>query len=452
MNQDRYVAALEISSSKIIGVVGRYNGDGQLTIEVSEEEEIKDIVRYGMIQNLEETALRVSRIVDKLQRRPSIAPREIDSVFIGLSGRSLHSIETSVSLDLPEETEIDANIVERLRNDALQSVAHHGMEIIDAVPRIYKVNNDSTASPVGSMGTSVSVTYDVIVCRPELKRNLQRTIEDKCGLKVEGFVISSLATAHLILTGEEKRLGCMLVDMGAETTSVSIYHKGSLCYFATLPLGGRNITRDLTTLSLLEERAEEIKVTSGNAIARENPSTLNLGGVRLSDVSNYIVARAEEIVANIVEQISYAGLKEKDLPGGIICIGGASKLNGMNELLARQSGLNVRTGRLPEYIHMTSPSIPALEEIEVDCVLYEGASQSESECLSIHQREDVPATGVSDTTTLPKGGSNTDGKGEDVGKPQKAGNPKFRRLIDKMHTRISHIFAPPQDSDSDLLE
>lgn len=146
---------------------------------------------------------------------------------------------------------------------------------------------------------------------PSLKRNITRVIKDKLGIDALGFVVTSLATGHLILTDQEKALGCMMVDMGAETTTVSIYRHKALCYLATLPFGGRHITRDLQSLSLLEERAEEIKITSGCAIAPDNPSTLNLNGIKVADVINLTVARSEEIVANITEQIAYAQLKEK---------------------------------------------------------------------------------------------------------------------------------------------
>lgn len=447
MENERYVAAIEISSSKITGVVGRYTTDGQLIIDAAEKEGVRDCVRYGMIQNLEETATRVSRIIDKLQRRPDISPRKITGLVVGLSGRSLRSIATTVNLSLPEETEITSDIVERLRRDALQTAVDSSLEIVDAVPRIYNIGKAETSSPVGALGSEISVTYDVIVCRPELKRNLQRVIEDKCGLRVEGFVVTSMAAGHLILTGEEKRLGCMLVDMGAETTSVSVYHRGGLRYFATLPLGGRNITRDLTTLSLLEERAEEIKITSGNAISYNSTSSVNINGVKLSDVSEYIVARSEEIVANVLEQISYAGLKEKDLPGGIVCIGGGSRLNGMTELLNRQSGLQVKTGHLPDYIHLQDDNIPASELTEVACVLYEGASLTDVEYLELPVRDELPSTGE----IPPADDRYSEERQHEERQP--AGDGKVRRLFGKWQNKLSRMFAPPEDdNDSDLFD
>lgn len=194
----------------------------------------------------------------------------------------------------------------------------------------------------------------------------------------------------------------MLVDMGGETTTVSIYKNGHLVYFATLPLGGRNITRDLTSLNILEERAEEIKITSGNAIPKETVSTLNYNGIRDADVSNIIVARSEEIVVNILKQIQYAELKDSDLPGGIVVIGGASKLNGMLDLLSNKSSLNVRRGTLPQYIILEDTKISSGEIIDVASVLYAGATGNEAECLERPAQERVPVTGDANTETGPE--------------------------------------------------
>lgn len=448
MDNERYVAAVEISSSKIICAVGRYDGRSQLRVEAVEQEDCKESVRYGIVQNLEETAIKLSRIIEKIQRKQAVAPRKISGLFVGLSGRSLRSISTDVKLMLPEETEIDDEILDRLRRNALQTAIDSSLEVVDAVPRNYFVDKNETSSPKGAIGKNISVTYDIIVCRPEIKRNLQRTIEDKTGIRIEGFVVTPLAAGHIVLSREEKHLGCMLVDMGAETTSVSIYTHGCLRYFATLPLGGRNITRDLTSLSLLEERAEEIKITSGNAIAPENPSQLNLNGIKLSDVSNYIVARAEEIVANIVQQIEYAGIKETDIPGGIVCIGGAARLTGITELLSRQSGLNVRMGNLPDYIHLQGLSTPPADMLEVDCVLYEGATLSDAECLEIPHTEELPHTGQSAEEEEARIQAEEE---EARDRRDRRGN-KMQKILNRFQTRISRIFVNPEEEESDLYD
>lgn len=441
MSEERYIAAIEISSSKIIGVVGRTNNNGQVDVIAVEQEKHVEVVRYGLIQNLEDTALRIARIIDKLERKPAVAPRKITGLFVGLSGRSVKSIPTKIKLRLPDDTEITEDILERLNNDALSTAIDSSLEVVDAVARSYTIGTLKTKSPKGAIGNEIEAVYDIIVCRPELRRNIIRVLHDKLHINIEGFVVTALATGHLILSAEEKRLGCILTDFGAETTSVAIYRDGALNYFATLPLGGRNITRDITSLSLLEERAEEIKTSTGNAIAPDSPSTINFNGIKFSDVTNRIVARAEEIVANVVEQIKYAKLKEKDLPGGIICIGGGAKLNGLTELLTRQTGLTAKIGRLPSYVHLEDVKAPSSEIVEVASVLYAGATMTDIECLEMPAAKEIPSTGE-----IPDYPDNQDETVENV-QPGRGS-----RLLDRLKSRISGFFSDDGGDDSSLLE
>lgn len=438
MNTEKYIAALDISSSKIAGVVGILHPGGHCDIIAAEQEKHVESVRYGHIQNLEETSRRVARVIENLERNPLVAPRKISGVFVGLNGMSMRSLTTTVTKQLAEETEITTEIIEQLRRQALDTAIDNTLEVVDAVDRIYTVGKTETHNPKGSVGDSISAVFDLMVCRPGLRRNLERTVADKLGLRVD-YMVTSLATGLVVLPEEEKRLGCMLVDMGAETTTVTIYRKGFLCYMATIPLGARNITRDLTRLNLLEERAEEIKVTSGSALPIETASTLNLSGVKLSEVGAIVVARSEEIVANIVEQISYAHLTEKDLPAGIICIGGGAKLPGMTELLGRQSGLPVRLGRLPAYVRVESPKIPVYDLIEPVSILYAGADLSDMVCLEEPKATELPATGQANDP-------------EEEEQPKMKPGPKKPGWADKLKRGLSNIFIPKNEDESDLIE
>ena len=445
---ERYVAAIEVSSSKIVAAIGKILKGGSLEIIAVEHEPTPEGgVRYGIIQNLEETSTIVGRLFINLEQRASISPRKIKGVIVGLGGRSLKNITKEVSLSLPEETEINDDILNRLHEQAINSAIDNTLEVVDAVPRIFKVGIQETSSPKGMVGNHISGVFDLIVCRPELKRNIRKTISDKLHLKVEGFVVTALATGHVILTPEEKRLGCMLVDMGAETTSVSIYQKGSLHYFATLPLGGRNITRDIASLGVVDSKAEEIKITAGNAISDPNESTLNINGLKFSEISNHVIARSEEIVANIIEQMEYAGLKETDLPAGIVCIGGGFRLKGLTELLQIQSDLNVRIGSLPDYIHVEDPKAHSTELTEVASVLYAGATLSNNECLELPEKTELPVNGVLEF------GENEEETQEKERHEKETSRQKsaFVQYMENLGKKLGNVFSGPDEDDSELL-
>lgn len=443
MDNERYVAAIEIGSSKIIAAIGRTDGT-QLDIVATEQTTGPETVRFGIIQNAEEASTRILSILDRLEERAEIAPRKIKRLFVGIAGRSMRSLCRETSLSLPDEaSEVTAEDLQALERQARESAVDASLKIIDVQPRAWRVGNTTTQHPKGMIGPSVGATFDLIVCRPILEQNLMRTLAGKLGMEVAGMVVAPMAAGHVLVTDQEKRLGCMLVDIGAETTTVVIFKNGHMSYFATLPLGGRNITLDLTSLKMLEERADEIKRVSGNAIAPDGKSSLTIDGVKMTDVNNLVSARAEEIAANICEQIHYAGLEPGDLPGGIIAMGGGFRLKGMPELVSRTCNLNIRSARLPEQISISDARATDQDLLQVGAVLYTAAERSDTECLETPVAEELPTSGE----------ANPDDTDDDWGprKPTHDKKPKSPSLFSKLLKRAKDaITYNDEDEDGEM--
>lgn len=122
--------------------------------------------------------------------------------------------------------------------------------------------------------------------------------------------LAPLAMADSVLTDSEKRAGCMLVDLGADTTTVSVYYKGILRHLSVIPLGGGNVTKDLTCLQIEEPDAEKMKLKYAKAYTDINniDPTLNypIDKDRVVESKKFIEiveARVEEIVENAWFQI-----------------------------------------------------------------------------------------------------------------------------------------------------
>lgn len=447
MEHDRYVAALEIGSSKIIAAAGRTDGSG-LDILAVEQMRGTEMVRYGIIQNPQSMASAIVTLLDRLQSRAEIAPRKITSLFVGISGRSMKSIPVEVSTNLHEEREITAEDLESLKRRASESAIDSSLRIIEVVPRIYKVDKTRTHTPEGMLGSRLEATYDLIVCRPMLERNLRNAIEEKIGLNAE-YIVTPLAMSYLLIKPDEKRSGCMLVDIGAETTTVVIFKNGAMLYFSTIPLGSRNITIDLMSLNLSEEKAEAIKQQSGRAIAPDNLSNITIEGLRVRDITALVVARAEEIAANVCEQIHYAGLEYSDLPGGIIAVGEGFKLAGMTELVAEQCNLSVRLGKLPESgILLEDNKSPAGDILQVASVLYSGATHSDLECLEDEEQREMPVSDEEPEADYPD--METDAA--KTGKRREPTKPKGPSFLSKLRDRIAKSISYSEDNDTELDE
>ena len=123
-------------------------------------------------------------------------------------------------------------------------------------------------------------------------------------------------------------------------------------------------------------------------------------------------------------------------------IGGASKLNGIVDLLADKSGLNVRRGVLPAYIRVEDTKISSAEIIEVASILYAGASGNQTECLEIPAKQELPVTGEA---------NKKDDKNEpEVQKPQKRSGWLSKMGMNIMN-KLSNSWGSEQD-DSDPLD
>ena len=94
---------------------------------------------------------------------------------------------------------------------------------------------------------------------------------DRLRLGINGFVVRQIAEGDMVITNEEKMLGCVLVDFGAETTGVSVYKSGHLQYFATLPLGSRNITLDITLSTVWRRRPRSTRKSEATPWANARP-------------------------------------------------------------------------------------------------------------------------------------------------------------------------------------
>lgn len=375
--EEKLIIAIEIGSSKIKGATGLVGDDGVLKVKAVEEEPISDIVRYGCVRNVVETAQAVRNVIGRLEARES--PRKIHSVYLSVGGRSLSSECTEIERRLPSDTIITEDIIKDISSEALRMPLHE-RTIVDVEKREIRVDNRVTTRPVGEMGSNIQARLNIVSCNTRLVRNHTVVMEESLGLRVVDRFVRPLALADLVLSNEEKKLGCMLVDCGADTTSVAIFKHGVLQHLAVLPMGSYNITLDITALNYLEEQAEVLKRTGGSAYPTHEPAAP--GQPDFVAINNYVAARANEIILNIIEQVKYAHLTPEQLPEGIIVVGGGAKLNGFTKRLQEMSGMKVRTGLPGNKVRILDSRIQVADAVDVVSILYQAVKNNPVVCAT----------------------------------------------------------------------
>ena len=119
--------------------------------------------------------------------------------------------------------------------DSNREVPIIDQEILEVAPQEYKVGINLLADPVGVPSDHIEGRFLNIIARSSVKQNIDKCFK-QAGIEIADYIISPLALANAVLTNSEKRSGCMFIDFGADTTTVSVYKNNILRHLAVIPL------------------------------------------------------------------------------------------------------------------------------------------------------------------------------------------------------------------------
>ena len=260
-----FIAAIELSSSKISGIAGKKSSDGSIQVLAYAREDASPFIHKGAIYNIDKAAQALTSIINKLEGQLN---NSIAKVYVGIGGQSLRTVRNAVSRTLEEESIISQELVDEIC-DENRDVPLVDMSVLDVAPQEYKIDNTLHVEPVGVAGRYITGQFLNIVARASLKKNLEHSFEQAKVEIADDLLVAPTALAKAVLTENEMRSGCALVDFGADTTTVLVYKNNILRYLSVLPLGGNNITHDITSLQMEEEDAEKLKLQYGDALYEE---------------------------------------------------------------------------------------------------------------------------------------------------------------------------------------
>ena len=350
-----FIVAIELGSSKVTGIAGQKNLDGSINVLAMVKEQSSSFIRKGVVYNIDKTAQCLTNIIKKLETQ---LKTQITQVYVGVGGQSIRSVKNVVTKDLPGETIITQNMVIELM-DANRNMTYPDQEILDAAVQEYKVGTQLQLDPVGIQATHLEGNFLNILERKAFYRNLNKCFET-AGINVAEMYLAPLALADSVLTEVEKRSGCALVDIGYDTTTVSVYSKNILRHLAVIPLGSNNITKDIASLQMEESDAERMKLKYGSAYTEnseiDNDLKYSIDPERQVESRKFIEiveGRLEEIIENVWYQIPSEYYDK--LLGGIILTGGGSNMKNIEKAFVNHTHVDkIRTAKFVSQTILTN--------------------------------------------------------------------------------------------------
>src|SRR5690554_3395539 len=360
MEHTDIAVGLDIGTTKIVAMIGRYNEYGK--VEILGVGKAKSLgVHRGVVNNITQT---IQSIQQAIEIAESTSGLNISEVVVGIAGQHIRSLQHSDYITRQNDEEvINEDDIDKLCNQVHKLVMLPGEEIIHVLPQDFKVDGQAEITePVGMYGTRLEANFHVVVGQIFSIRNIGRCVKN-AGLQLSGLTLEPLASANAVLSQEEKEAGVALIDIGGGTTDLAIFKDGIIRHTAVIPFGGNVITEDIKEgCSIIEKQAEMLKIKFGSAWPGENKENeiVSIPGLRgrepkeitLKNLSKIIHARAVEIIQQVYAEIKAYGHEEqkKKLIAGIVITGGGAQLKHLKQLVEYNTGIDTRIGYPNEHL------------------------------------------------------------------------------------------------------
>ncbi len=359
MSQENIIAALDIGTTKILCLVGEMDAEGRI-YAIGHGQSSAEGLRKGIVVDMEKTVTSIRRAVDDAQL---VSGTEIDSLTVGIAGEHIRSINSHGVIAVGRsDNEITAQDVKRAIDAARAVAIPVDREIIHVIPQDFSVDDQAgIKDPVGMTGVRLEVEAHIVTASVTSAKNIYRALE-RSHLGVDHMVLESLALSEVLLSSDEAEVGVIVVDIGGDITSVSVFYDSAIRYTSVVSLGGKNVTSDIAIgLRTSVDQAEKLKIAHGAAVAslvdpEEMITVAGAVGRADKEVSRNVLAsivepRMEEIFSLVDREIKKAGIT--DMPAaGIVLAGGGALLPGTIELAEQIFDMPVRLGRIQNIEHI----------------------------------------------------------------------------------------------------
>lgn len=276
-------------------------------------------LRHGYIVNDRDAVESIGTAIRAAEKSSGIT---IKNAYLSVGGISLESFVSSgttvISRADSEVTDLDIKKLSRSSEDNLPNIQNK--KIIHTLTIKFKLDGKEVlGKPQGMKGTKLEVKTLFITCLEQHLNDMVHAVEE-AGVDVVDYVAAPIAASLIALSKKQRVVGCVLVNIGAETVSLAVFDDDTPISLQVFPIGSTDITNDIALgLKIPLEEAERLKM--GNLSDNHSKKKLDeIIEARLSDIFELVEAHLKKI-----------GRSEL-LPAGVIITGGGAGIGTIEDL------------------------------------------------------------------------------------------------------------------------
>ncbi len=295
---------------------------GRITPKIigSGSAESKGLYR-GFVSNSIEVSKAIAVAVDQAEKSSGV---KIKRAFISIGGIGLSGITTSGSTIISradfEVSTLDLSKALESAESAIPNNISLNKRIINTIPLDFKLDGKAVwGQALGQKAEKLDVRTFFIMCLDHHIQNLIKAVEE-VDIEVIDVVAAPIAASFVNLNKKQKKAGCVLANIGAETLSIIVFENGNPISLEVFPIGGTDITNDIALgLKISLEEAESIKLGSITNSTYSKKKLDEIISARLEDMFELIETHLKKIGRNAL------------LPAGIVITGGGAEISMIKE-------------------------------------------------------------------------------------------------------------------------
>lgn len=334
--------AIDIGSDTIKFIVGEYFKN-KLNILSIHEEKSKGI-RKGLIVD---PNLAINSIKDGIKEINNNLGINIKKVIVGVPSYNSKFMFVTGEVDISNDEVITTDNINNLIKTSVYSKVEQEYELITVIPLTFLIDGTKEDNVIGKTGNKLGIK-GIMITAPKKNVYSVLSVMEGAGLEVIDITVSALGDYFEVRNDNlDKKIGA-IINLGHETTTVSVFNRGKLMNTETIQLGGINIDKDLAymfNINIFDAREIKEKFASShkrfialNDVYEVKNTAGELIKLNQIEVTEIVMDRLAEILRLAQKQIL---LLTKQNISYIVITGGLTEIRAFKNLVYEILGKDV---------------------------------------------------------------------------------------------------------------
>ena len=307
-------------------------------------------IKKGLITDAEMVSESIKEAIKKVEEMLGI---RITKVITSIPSYHTDFEMIKGTISLEEDKPIDGEKIVELLTTAMNNSKIEDKVMVTTLPVDFVVDDKSNIKdPKGMTGSNFS-TRAVMVHTG--KKNLLSVIKilESLDLEVVDVSLNSIGDMYAVKDKDVKEKIGAIINIGHETTTVSLYNKGIIVKSSVIGMGGKNIENDLSYIYKISNK-DAVKIKEKFALAHKKYASVNdiyevedesgsMININQFEASEIVMARLEEILITARKEINMLTKHDVDY---ILITGGTSNMANFDIIAKEVLGNDTKIGEI----------------------------------------------------------------------------------------------------------